>query len=248
MNGAPTDSVSDRSVFVTGASGYIGQRLVPALLRRGHAVKCLVRPRAATSAARMLGECEIITGNPLDAASFAERVAPASTFVQLVGAPHPAPWKAAAFAAIDLPAGLAGLAAARAARARHFVYLSVAQPAPVMRAYQSARAAVESELRQAASSDGMAVTILRPWYVLGPGRQWPGLFSPLYRILEGIPATRALALRTGLVDLHDLIASMVATIESPPFGVRILDVPAIRNAARATEATPGAPTQATTKV
>ena len=31
-------------VFITGATGYIGRALVPALLARGHAVRALVRP------------------------------------------------------------------------------------------------------------------------------------------------------------------------------------------------------------
>jgi hypothetical protein len=37
---------------------------------------------------------------------------------------------------------------------------------------------------------GMNATILRPWYVLGPGRQWPLLLKPMYWLMERIPATR----------------------------------------------------------
>lgn len=32
-----------RQILLTGASGYIGGRLLPVLLARGHAVRCLAR-------------------------------------------------------------------------------------------------------------------------------------------------------------------------------------------------------------
>ena len=45
---------------------------------------------------------------------------------------------------------------------RHFVYLSVAHPAPAMQAYIDARSRCEQTLRES----GLNATILRPWYVL----------------------------------------------------------------------------------
>ncbi|HSD40612.1 MAG TPA: hypothetical protein VLD36_01990 [Burkholderiales bacterium] len=59
------------------------------------------------------------------------------------------------------------MTAASAAGVRHFVYLSVAQPAPVMHAYIAARAAAETRLR----ASGLDAPILRPWYVLGRGHR-----------------------------------------------------------------------------
>jgi uncharacterized protein YbjT (DUF2867 family) len=113
-------------VFVTGGTGYIGARLIAALAARGHRVRALAR---AGSAARLPAGCQPVVGDALEASSYAAGVPPADTFVQLVGVPHPNPAKAAQFCSIDLPSALAGIAAARRAGVRHFVYVSVAQPA-----------------------------------------------------------------------------------------------------------------------
>lgn len=128
-----------RSVFIAGGSGYIGLRLIPRLLDRGHEVRALVRPGSE----RKLPEgCSAVIGNALDEASYARNISPADTFVQLVGVAHPSPAKAAEFRKIDLPAGLGAIAAAKAASIRHFVYVSVAHPAPMMHAYIAVRAGV----------------------------------------------------------------------------------------------------------
>ncbi len=143
--------------------------------------------------------------------------------MHLVGVAHPSPAKAAAFCDVDLASLRAALAAAVHTGIRHFVYLSVAQPAPVMQAYVAARAAGEALLQ----ASGLTVTILRPWYVLGPGHRWPVLLLPLYRLAALLPGTRAGARRLGLVTLDQLCNALISAIEHPPSGVRILEVPDI---------------------
>ena len=125
---------------------------------------------------------------------------------------------------MDLPSVDAALAAARAGRIAHFVYVSVAQPAPVMQAYIAVRQAGEARIRES----GIPATILRPWYVLGPGHRWPYLLVPLYGLCAMLPPLRDTALRLGLVTIGQMVAALVGSIELGPQGVRILDVPAIR--------------------
>ena len=164
-------------VFVTGGSGYMGQRLIARLLDRGHEVRALVR---AGSEKKLPAGCVPVVGDALDGKSYASRIAPADTFVQLVGVTHPSPAKAAQFREIDLPSGLGAIAAAKSAGIQHFVYLSVAHPAPMMHAY----IAVRTECEAAIESAGLNATILRPWYVLGPGHRWPYLLIPMYKMAE----------------------------------------------------------------
>jgi uncharacterized protein YbjT (DUF2867 family) len=214
------------SVFLTGSTGFMGRNLAAELLARGHTVRGLAR---AGSEARVAAGCEIVIGDPLRADTYRDRVAGCDTFVQLVGVSHPSPAKAAQFRTIDLPSALAAVSAAAASGVRHFVYVSVAQPAPVMREYIAVRAEAEEAIRAA----GLNATVLRPWYVLGPGRRWPLALVPVYWIFERLPATRESARRLGLVTLPQMLAALVHGVEHPASGVRIVEVPAIRTASRA---------------
>ena|SRR5437867_2247568 len=210
-----------RVVFIAGGTGYIGSRLIPRLLAHGHQVRALVRPG---SEARAPQGCEIVIGNPFDQTTFAKAVARATTFVQLVGVPHPSPSKAQQFRDIDLRSALASIAAARTASIDHFLYVSVAQPAPVMKAYQATRA----EAERALVASGLRHTIVRPWYVLGPGHRWPYMLLPLYWLTGLLPSTRESALRLGLVTLEQMVDTLVHAVENPPARSRIVEVPEIR--------------------
>ena len=212
-----------RHVFVTGGTGYLGRRVIPELLRRGHRVRALVRPG---SERRLPEGAAPAVGDALEAGSFAARVAPADTFLQLVGVPHPSPAKAAQFRSVDLASALAGVEAALLSGVAHFVYVSVAHPAPMMRPYWEARAEAEAFL----ASKKLNATVLRPWYVLGPGHRWPYLLVPGYWIAERLPPTRESARRLGLVTLNQMAAAIVTAIENPVIGKRIVEVPEIRKA------------------
>jgi uncharacterized protein YbjT (DUF2867 family) len=217
--------MNSRNVFITGGTGYIGRVLIPRLLERGHAVRALFR---RGSEQKLPSGCEPVVGNALDLASFANQVWPSDTFVQLVGVPHPSPAKAAEFQSIDLASVRASVTAASGAGIKHFVYVSVAQPAPVMKAYQAVRAEGEKLIRDS----GMNATIIRPWYVLGPGHRWAYALTPMYWLFEQIPGTRETARRLGLVTLDQIVAAITTAVGSPVDGVRIYEVPSIREAAK----------------
>src|SRR5262245_9609099 len=123
-------------VFVTGGTGYIGQPLIRTLLSSGYVVLGLVR---RGSESRLPPGARLVIGKPLDPATFASAIPPGATIVHLVGTPHPNPSKAAEFQRVDLASIRATVSAAITAGAAHIVYVSVAQPAPVMRAYIAAR-------------------------------------------------------------------------------------------------------------
>jgi uncharacterized protein YbjT (DUF2867 family) len=209
------------NVFVTGGTGYLGAPLIRVLIDRGHAVTALARRE---SAVRLPAGCRIVIGDALDRRTFEPAVAGCDTFVQLVGVPHPSPAKAEQFRTIDLVSARASIAAASAAGVRHFIYVSVAQPAPIMKAYLATRAEAESALR----ATGMPATVLRPWYVLGPGHHWPYLIMPLYWMLELLPMTRAAARRLALVTHTHMLDALLWAVENPADDFRIIDAAQIK--------------------
>jgi len=208
-------------VFLTGGTGYIGRSLIPALHARGHTLIALVRPG---SEHKLPPGSASVHGNALAGDTYSSQLEPGDTFIQLVGVSHPSPSKAGEFISIDQRSAMEAIHVAARRRVGHFIYVSVAHPAPVMRAYIAARSACEAELR----ASGLTATILRPWYVLGPGHRWPYALIPIYWIAEKIPSTRDSARRLGLVTLPQMVNALVAAVESPPLGVRVLEAPQIR--------------------
>ena len=216
-----TQHTTSRHVFLTGGTGYLGRPLASELVRRGHHVTALVR---RWSAAKLPREVTPIIGDATDEATYAHHVPPAGTFVHLVGVAHPSPAKAEQFRTVDLAAARAAVAAAQAANVRHFVYVSVAHPAPVMKAYWRVR----QEAEKLIALSGLNATVLRPWYVLGPGHRWPVLLLPLYWVAALIPLTRHGARRLGLVTLQQMVTTLTYAVEHPIEGMRTVSVRKIR--------------------
>ena len=161
---APPAAVPCR-VFVLGATGTIGRATVRALVRRGHEVVCLVRPRsgvggrlAAADAGRLLAGARVRFGEVTDPGSIARDGFAGERFDALVsclasrtGAPRDA-W------AIDHRAHLHALAAARAAGVGRVVQLSALCLQKPLLAFQHAKLAFERELM----ASGLDWSIVRP--------------------------------------------------------------------------------------
>ncbi len=185
------------------------------------------------SAARLPEGCVAVVGDVLYAAQLAAALTADEILVHLVGTSHPSPAKAALFRSVDLASAKASTDAAVFAGVAHLVYVSVAHPAPVMQAYIAARIDAEAYL----GASGVSHTVLRPWYVLGPGHQWPHVLRPMYALADRVPAWRDTARRLGLVTVAQMVGALVWSAETGPAaslgGPRVLEVPDIRERGRA---------------
>ena len=199
-------------VFVAGGTGYLGWPLIERLLNKGHSVRALVRSGSEHKL-------------PRDADPVYQRdVAGCDTFVHLIGTPRPSPAKAKQFREVDLPQALESIESAKLGGVAHFIYVSVAHPAPVMQAYIDVR----QQCERALTESGMAHTILRPWYILGPGHWWPYALVPIYKVMEALPPTRESALRLGLVTHAQMTNALEWAVYHKPTPARVMTVPDIR--------------------
>jgi uncharacterized protein YbjT (DUF2867 family) len=178
-----------------------------------------VRP---ASAGKLPDGAEPVIGDALNALSFAHCIAPSDTFVQLVGVAHPSPAKAKEFRSVDLASIRESVRAVSGSSIRHFVYLSVAMPAPAMQVYVAVRGEGERLVRDT----GLAATFVRPWYVLGPGHRWPYALLPAYWIWSLFD--RDTASRLYPVKLAQVVRALTDAIEAPPEGVRVIEAPELR--------------------
>lgn len=208
------------AVFITGGTGYIGSRLIPMLIAEGHTVTALAR---RSSTGKLPVDCRVVEGNALSP-EYAEHIPPADTFIHLIGVAHPGPGKAEQFRDIDLRSIEIAAPAAKNAGIKHFIYLSVAHPAPVMQDFIAVRTRGEALLAEY----GLTATIVRPWYVVGPGHYWPILLVPGYLLGELIPSTRETARRLGLVTLNTMLRTLATSAKQRPAQTRILNVQDIR--------------------
>jgi len=215
------------TICVTGGTGYIGSRLIPLLSKRGHQLKVIARPGSEN---KIPENVAVVSADPLKEDSYTGSIRGCDTFIHLIGVPHPSPAKAAQFRAIDLPSIQVAVKAAHDAGVRHFIYLSVAQPASMMQAFVAVRAEGEALIR----ASGMKATFVRPWYVLGPGHWWPYVVLPFYKIAELLPPTRESAKRLGLITISQMLRALVWSVENPADAIRVLDVPKIRELSRPT--------------
>jgi uncharacterized protein YbjT (DUF2867 family) len=188
-------------------------------------VKAVVR---AGSEDKLPAGVSVVIADPLREDSYAEAIRGCDTFIHLIGVPHPSPAKAAQFRAIDLPSVKVAVKAAGDAGVRHFIYLSVAQPAPMMQAFIAVRAEGEALIR----ASGMKATFVRPWYVLGPGHRWAYALLPFYWVAELLPGTRESARRLGLINISQMLNALVWAVENVPDDIGILDVPKMRELSR----------------
>lgn len=212
----------NKNIFLTGGTGYIGSRLIPLLKANGFNITALARKG---SEHKLPAGCNIITGDALIGSSYAESVKGNDIFIHLIGVSHPSPAKAEEFRSIDLVSIEEAVKAASAADIKQFIYLSVAEPAPVMKKYILVRKQGEKLLKDS----GMNCVFIKPWYVLGPGHYWPYFFLPLYWLFKLIPPAAETASRLYPVKLKNVLNAILYYSLNPARGITGVQTSDLKN-------------------
>ncbi len=187
------------TVALTGASGFIGARLLPALLAEGHRVRCLVRRPLDLPGA------ETVTGDLANASALARLVEGADVVLHLAGAIKAR--DRAGFFRANVE-GTRALAAASTAVGRFVLLSSLAAREPQLSDYAASKRAGEEAL--AAAFPG-AWVVLRPAAVYGPGdRETLDFFKALSRGLA--PRLGPASARLGLIHVDDVVSALLRAL------------------------------------
>jgi uncharacterized protein YbjT (DUF2867 family)/uncharacterized protein YndB with AHSA1/START domain len=149
-------------ILITGATGYVGGRLVPRLLAAGHTVRCMVRDPSRLQGRPWAADVETVAGDVLDETTLIGALAGIDVAYYLVhsmGSGHD-------FHERDARAARAFGEAARAAGVQRLVYLgALGDPASDLSEHLRSRQETGDALREA----GVPVTEFRAAVIVGAG-------------------------------------------------------------------------------
>lgn len=190
------------TVLVTGATGFIGRRLVPALLDAGHDVRAMTRhPESYDGAGDPVG-ADVTDRGSLDAALGGVDVA--VYLVHSLDDPD--------FERKDAEAARHFGAAAAAAGVRQIVYVGgLGDEDEDLSAHLRSRRDVEGLL----GADGVPVTVLRAAIVVGHGGISWEITRQLVKNLPAMVVPRWVGTRTQPIAIDDVVRYLVGVVDHP---------------------------------
>ncbi|MFE7650090.1 SDR family oxidoreductase [Streptomyces phaeoluteigriseus] len=197
--------------LVTGATGYIGGRLVPELLAAGHRVRCLARSPERLRDHPWAGEAEVVRGDVTDGASVAEAMRGIDVAYYLVHALGTGP----DFEETDRRAARIFGERARAAGVRRIVYLGGLTPSGVPERELSPHLRSRAEVGRILLASGVPATVLRAAVVIGSGS---ASFEMLRYLTERLPVMVTpswVHTRIQPVAVRDVLRALVGSARMP---------------------------------
>jgi uncharacterized protein YbjT (DUF2867 family) len=207
MQGVKVDVTSKRCL-VTGATGYIGGRLVPRLLHAGFDVRCLVRDPEKLRDVPWRNDVDVLRGDvrtPHDVARALDRIGVAFYLVHSLAA--------AGFEETDRRAAEVFADAARDAGVRRIVYLGGLEPTDER---MSPHLRSRREVGRVLAGSGVDTIVLRAAVILGSGS---ASFEMLRYLTERLPvmvAPRWVRNRVQPIAVRDVLSHLVAAASAGP--------------------------------
>lgn len=201
-------------IFLTGATGFVGRYLVPALIRDGHTVRCLVRSAERAKPLRALG-CEILFGD-LSSPSLFGFPLPSEIIIHLAAVHRGSPeliYRTNADGTARL------LQAARSQGARKILYLSTVTAAEKPSwPYAHSVWLAEQAIRQSS----LKYTILRCSVIVGPDDPFLGGIVRMVQRWPVVPIIGSGDTKFQPISVHDVVRCVLKAISDERYDNRIL--------------------------
>jgi uncharacterized protein YbjT (DUF2867 family) len=207
--GRPGAEPAGRLCLVTGATGYVGGRLVPRLLEAGYRVRCMTRSRASLRDQPWIGEVEVAEADASDPASTAAALGGVHTAYYLIHSML----GGARFEQADRAAARTFAEQARRAHVSRLVYLSGLAPTDgrPLSAHMSSR----TEVGRILAGSGTPTIILRAAVIIGSGS---ASFEMLRYLTERLPVMvtpRWVDTKVQPIAIRDVLRYLVAVAALP---------------------------------
>jgi uncharacterized protein YbjT (DUF2867 family) len=202
-------------ILLTGATGYVGGRLLPALEAQGRPVRCLAR-RPEFLRSRAGPRTEVVQGDVTDPASLEPAMAGVNTACYLVHSMGGGP----AFAEADRQGARAFAEAARRAGVRRLVYLGGLGRGRELSPHLASRHEVGEILRRS----GVPTIELRASIIIGSGSLSFEMIRALVDKLPVLITPRWVKMRAQPIAIEDVIAYLVAALEAPVEGSAVFEI------------------------
>lgn len=203
-------------VLVTGATGYVGGRLVPKLLEEGHSVRVLVREKHRLEDVPWKSKVEVMVGDLQDRGLVGRAVKSQEAVFYLVHSMS----SAGDFEEIEQSVATNVGEASLAAGVQRIVYLGGLHPeGPLSRHLRSRKAVGEVLL-----GSGVPTVALQAGVIIGSGSASFEMIRHLTEILPAMPAPKWVRNRIQPIAIRDVLHYLVKSIDLSPEVNRPFDI------------------------